>query len=71
MRVPNHVSNHAESSQHEPDVSRRQSFRRIAAFTCAVVFGSIFLTSAGCQTTKNSRDPKTVDEFLEADKPSW
>ena len=67
MRVQ--TTDRPRDERNRADESKRRDLKRLAVLACAVVLGSTFFT--GCQTTKNAKSSKTVDEFLSDDKPQW
>lgn len=68
MRVHNHDTQPYDSSKRVVDESRRRILKSLAVIAGAVFFGA---AASGCQSTKGSKNDKTVDDFLKADKPKW
>ena len=69
MRALFQTSRRDATKVSEPNLSRRRELKRLAILCCALTFGAALFAS-GCRTTKN-HSSKTVDDFLQADKPQW
>ncbi|MBQ9874056.1 MAG: hypothetical protein IJM30_06305 [Thermoguttaceae bacterium] len=71
MFVSNDDASRKLSDEPKFDESKRRDLRRLALAASAILLGSTVLFSSGCQTTKSRKTSKTVDDFLQADKPQW
>ncbi len=67
MRVHNNDTQNIDSND-RVDEAKRRTIKRFASLACLVLLGACCV---GCQSTKSAKNDKTVDDFLQADKPKW